>query len=271
MEKMLEGGAEMSPMLDRLLIAMLRHNLRGVSLFQRIANRICTTREILVSTRHGVHFLLRADDYIDRIVIREGYYESEVLDAILKELPLGGVVWDVGANFGLHAITLKVLRPDARIICFEPSPSQAARILTNSICNNLQVDVLCIGLSNVAGMQRLHVVHAGNPGMSTFHPWDQATYSDVLQCRVDAGDELISTAIAPAPDVIKLDVEGGEAAAISGLKKILSAGGTSLIFEGGSETQRLVEELGFPVVLPLPRNEKTHHALHNYVAGRWIF
>ena len=258
----------MPPILDSLVATMLRHNLRGTRIFQRISHHICSTNEISVTSRHGVRFSLRPADYIDRIVIREGYYESEVLDALVKELPRGGVVWDVGANFGLHAITLKLLRPDARVICFEPSPDQAARILRNSYSNNLQVEVLCIGLGEVAGMGRLHIVRAGNPGMSTFYPWDQATYSEVLQCRLDTGDELISAGIAPAPDVIKLDIEGGEGAAIAGLKKRLSSGTTSLIFEGSSEVEGIVRALGFSIVSQLPRNEKTHHALNNYVAAR---
>ena len=258
------------PLLDRLSAGMLRRKLRGPGLIRRFASRICTTDEICVETTHGLRFYLRPKDYIDSFVIIEGYYESEVLDALIKELPRGGVVWDVGANFGLHAITLKVLRPDARIICFEPSPDQAARIIKHSRVNDAAVDVFCLGLRDTPGFDTLHLFHSGNPGRSTFHPQDNETYEGTLRCPVETGDNLIADGVVPLPDVIKMDIEGGEAAAIVGLTTTLSHGATSLIFEGKSELAQAVIELGYPAVSSLSRNEQTHNDYNNYVAARWV-
>jgi FkbM family methyltransferase len=164
---------------------------------------------------------------------------------------------------------LKVLRPDAHIFCFEPSPDQAARIMRNARENNAPVDVLCIGLGEKAGIDDMHIVCSGNPGMSTFHPWEKARYDLVLKCPIASGDELIGAGVVPAPDVIKLDIEGGEAAAVKGLVKTLAAGKASVVFEGGSEISNSFTAIGYSPPLPLTRNEQTRHALNNYLAARW--
>jgi hypothetical protein len=161
------------PLTDRIIRTMIASGIPGVNTARRIVG---SPDEITARNRYGAVFRLCPDNYIDRVVLRDGYYESEVLDAILDGLPSQAVVWDVGANFGLHGITLKVLRPDVRVICFEPAPEQADRIIAHSELNAAPVEVLRIGLGDERKTATLHCV-SGNPGMSTFVPWDQATYS----------------------------------------------------------------------------------------------
>jgi FkbM family methyltransferase len=143
-------------------------------------------------------------------------------------------------------------------------------LISSTYQNHLAVEVLCIGLAGAAGMDVLHVINDGNPGMSTFRPWNKVAYHQMLKCRVETGDELIAAGVVAAPDVIKLDIEGGEATALVGLRKTLASGKVSLIFEGGDETENIVKAFGSPAVLPLGRNERTHHVLNNYIAARWI-
>ena len=147
--------------------------------------------ELTATTSYGTRFRFRLGDYIDRIVLQDGYYKSEILEALRRDLPPGAVVWDVGANFGLHAITLKVLRPDIRVICFEPSPDLTARIAENARLNDVTVEVHCVGLGGEEAVKPLHIVSQGNPGMTTFVPWDQAHYTSTILSRIAAGDAWI--------------------------------------------------------------------------------
>jgi hypothetical protein len=121
---------------------MLARSLRGTTRLSTLFG----SNELTASTSYGSRFRLRLGDYIDRIVLQQGYYESKVLEALRRDLPSGAVVWDVGANFGLHAITLRVLRPDIHVICFEPSPDLTTRITENARLNNVTIEVHCIGL-----------------------------------------------------------------------------------------------------------------------------
>jgi hypothetical protein len=71
------------------------------------------------------------------------------------------------------------------------------------------------------------------------------------------------------PSLIKVDVEGGEIAALSGLEKLLRQGRTTVVFEGGEDTADYVRSLGFKDINPCVRNERTDHNLSNYVARAW--
>lgn len=126
------------PFADRLYRTLSRRQMRGGTFLRKLLGGVRTTRSVTATTRFGSVFRLRPTDYIDSHVLREGYYETEVLEALRSDLPLGSVVWDVGANFGLHAVTLKVMRPDVRVICFEPWPDSAARILDHARLNSVQ-------------------------------------------------------------------------------------------------------------------------------------
>jgi hypothetical protein len=75
------------PVVDRSLRAMISHRVRGVERLRRFIGAFVRTDEIRVATNYGSVFQLRPHDYIDSIVLREGYYESEVLDAMLNTVP----------------------------------------------------------------------------------------------------------------------------------------------------------------------------------------
>jgi len=77
---------------------------------------------------HGLIFELQPHEYIDAIVLREGYYEPEVIDALRPFLRPGAVFWDVGANIGLHTVTAACLAPGSQVVAFEPNPAVFARL-----------------------------------------------------------------------------------------------------------------------------------------------
>jgi hypothetical protein len=58
-----------------------------------------------------------------------------------------------GSNFGLHAITAKHLKPEARVICIELSPLMTARMHANARLNNVNVKIISIALSRFPGFQ----------------------------------------------------------------------------------------------------------------------
>lgn len=244
---------------------MIRRDIRGVASVQRAISKLARCEEIAATTRYGSKFFLRPADYIDRIVLSEGYYESEVLQSMLEDLPHGATVWDVGANFGLHGITLKCLRPDAQIVCFEPSPEQAARVVRHAALNNVTITLCTAGLGQSERVASLHVVSGGNPGMTTFVPWSETTYSTIIKAHVTTADKLIEDCVVPAPNFIKLDIEGGEHAAIEGMRRTIDTRRPRLLIEGSQELAEIVRSLGYRDVSPLKRQEASQHNLENYL------
>lgn len=263
------------PLKDRLFALYYRQEWRGFSRIWSSLKKMGNHPHLQVSNKYGARFYLNPENYIDSYVIRSGYYESEVLEAILPFLNKYSVFWDVGANFGLHAVTAKFLEPQSQVICIEPSALMLARLQANCNLNNLTVDLANIALSDSPRFQNLYLVD-GNPGMSTLKPWEKAQYSSKMLCWCDTGDNLISNHILPQPTIIKLDVEGSELEVLKGMRTALDNKDLkAVIFE---ESKNLINEKSHPIyeiltgagftIEPLRRNEETHHNLENFIARR---
>jgi FkbM family methyltransferase len=263
------------PISDRLLTAYFRSGWRGFDRLWHMLSDKKTEPFITAYNKYGAKLLLNPLDYIDSFVLLSGYYESEVLEAILPYLHSDAVLWDIGANFGLHGITAKHLKPEAKVICIEPSPFMITRMQANSRLNDVDVDIVGIALSDRPGLKHLHFME-GNPGMTTLKPLAAGNYAGKLISWCDTGDSVVAAEMLPSPTVIKLDVEGSEVDVLRGLTNVLSEsrveaivleGEPNLLSTDGSELHKIVKAAGFNMNA-LSRNEKTHHHLDNFIAVR---
>jgi FkbM family methyltransferase len=229
-------------------------------------------RFIAFESRYGSRFLLDPLAYIDRRVLHEGFYESEVLESLLPHMHARAILWDIGANFGLHAATAAHLAPEATVVAFEPNPIEHARLLKHRAWNAPHLITSTLALSDRAGVLPLHLGPPGNSGMTTLGAWARETENGTVNVAVATGDDLIARGIFPSPTVIKLDVEGFEAAVLRGLAATLALPHCELVvFEDGpspdSEPKRILQKAGF-MISPLTRRENTEHALANFAARR---
>ena len=263
---------------DRLLGLFRRRNWRGFTRLYDLLKPPGGRREIRFATRYGSQFLLVPWDGVDTYTIAEGFYESEVLEAIRPVLEPGSVVWFVGANFGLHAITAKVIQPGARIVCFEPNPRMGARLLENADLNAVQVELYALALADRTGSATFFANASGNPGMSTLHPVSGACYDDRFNVALDTAGRLLAENIAPFPHAMVIDVERAELEVLRGFGSALADSRLErLVFEADNEL--LSAETGHPVlsllrgagltkIERLKRNEHTAHGLSNFLARR---
>ena len=113
------------------------------------------------------------------------------------------VVWDVGANIGDH--TRVYLDWGKDVVAFEPNyfPFQCLYL------NCSDAECLMIGLSDERA--KLQFVASGNVGASFVGNGGTA------EINVDVADDMDL----PAPDFIKLDIEGYEMKALIGMEKTL--------------------------------------------------
>ena len=255
---------------DRIFAGWRRRRWRG---FNRAWSALRGPQARLrFRTRYGSEFALNPTAYIDGIVIEDGFYESEVLEALRAALSPAAVLWDIGANFGLHAITAACLAPEATVVAFEPNPAEHARLLLHRAWNAPRLITCALALSDRTGVLPLHLGDSGNSGMTTLEPWSEARYTGVVNVAVLTGDELVARGSLPAPTLIKLDVEGHEAAVLRGLATVLARPSCTLVvFEdhptAESEAKRLLRAAGFAIA-PLARREHSDHALVNFAARK---
>ncbi|MFA6286237.1 MAG: FkbM family methyltransferase [Opitutaceae bacterium] len=262
---------------DRLVTHFRRHKWRGFVRLYDLLKPVTARRALRVTTRYGSQFFLTPWDSVDHHVVMEGFYESEVLEAVRPQLGTDKVLWVIGANFGLHTVTAKWLHPVTRVVAFEPSPAMAARLLENCELNAVDVDLHAYALSDRAGAFPFFANNSCNPGMSTLYPQPGGPYENRFTVATLTAAAVIDDRLAPPPNAIILDAEGSEEPVLRGFGRHLSDPGlTHIVVEAPNDflTSRkpeglysLLDQAGFELNR-LERNENTAHTLSNFLAVR---
>jgi FkbM family methyltransferase len=152
-----------------------------------------------------------------------------------RDLPLDGkVVYDVGAFHGI--LTLFFTSRGARVIAYEPNELNHARLLENVRLNKLtNVEVRKLGVGAQAGLGLLHFT-AAMAGGGSLNPRAMAPLSQLVE--ITTLDDDIAAHSLPAPDLIKIDIEGWELEALEGARATLDAHHPALFLEMHGETMR---------------------------------
>jgi FkbM family methyltransferase len=157
----------------------------------------------------------------DRLLGRDGY-EHAFQQALERAVRPGDVVWDIGANVGLYSREFSRRAGPTGVVCaFEPMPPCLAQLQQNCVeCGNLRTFGIALGeraaeLPLWTSTDPLGATHS----LISHHHHQSAAPVTV---RVAAGDELIAHGEAPAPNVLKIDVEGFEEDVLKGLTGALA-------------------------------------------------
>lgn len=146
-------------------------------------------------------------------------HEDEVTPLVLGLIPEGGVFVDVGAHVGHY--TLRAARIAAKVVAVEPNPDTAARLRLNIAENQLtNVHVVEAAAWHGAGRFRIVKIHEQyeRDGSNRMMPdprgevWG-GRLDDILSQHPLRSDRI---------DVIKIDTEGADCEAISGLDSLIT-------------------------------------------------
>jgi len=146
---------------------------------------------------------------------------------------LSGIFWDIGANVGLYSIYF-AKRHNARAFAFEPSVFNLELLARNIYRNRADVAVMPFALFNATKLDRLRMStteHAG--ALSSFgvdYGW-QGTKLAVNFEYTTLGmsvDDAVAMGI-PAPDHLKIDVDGVEHEILAGAAKVLRSVSSVLV------------------------------------------
>jgi FkbM family methyltransferase len=165
------------------------------------------------------------------------YRNDRMLAAMDTFCDPDAVVYDIGANVGMYTIALAVSAPDRRLLAIEPAPTTVEQLRANLACNGLgdRVEVRHCGLGETDGRRPFY--RSTYPELSGFDResatrWE-ATVADTVPVRVRRLDDVTETA--PAPDVLKLDVEGAGPAVLAGGRETLREHRPALFVEPHAE------------------------------------
>jgi FkbM family methyltransferase len=154
---------------------------------------------------------------------------SDVYRWLKENLADDSVLYDVGANIGIISIVAGLLRPQARILSFEPEPNSYLQLCRTIIRNRINATPYPIAISARSRIGEFFVNRAFDAALSN-HQLDRQTIntgeSFVPAARVGAPvyalDSLVYDFGLPAPTLVKVDVDGIDPEVIEGMDRLLA-------------------------------------------------
>jgi FkbM family methyltransferase len=159
-----------------------------------------------------------------------GFWERPVFDfaervvrgALLPQRP---VVCDIGGNLGLYSLwAARRLGPEARIYCFEPSPSVLPLLKRNLDANQAGVTLVEAACSDKAGTVQFYIGwHHHTSSLNA--EWAAGQSGEMRPVTVQAtsvDDYFGPGGVGAHPDLIKMDIEGGGVFALPGAARCLA-------------------------------------------------
>jgi FkbM family methyltransferase len=146
-----------------------------------------------------------------------GIYESDLQRLLQSLVKSGMVVYDIGANAGFFTLALSRLAgPNGKVLAFEPQPGNASKIV-----RHLQLNHVLNATLIQAAVGRSDGLCAFDTGPDDYR--GRLTRADgLLQVPVIGLDAFLAAGKSP-PDLIKMDIEGGEFDALNGALELLRA------------------------------------------------
>ncbi len=188
----------------------------------------------------GLRLLLSAGSETGRAIFVTGRYEPNELCLLQKMLRPGMTFVDVGANTGLYTLfAAKKIGPTGRVLAFEPSSREYETLEQNIAVNALKnVRAIKRAVSNRDGEVELLVASLKNSGHNTLGKFGYAaTFPEGTErVGVEQLDNFLSRERYERVDVIKMDVEGAELAALQGAMDTLRRLHPALLVEISDRT-----------------------------------
>lgn len=188
-----------------------------------------------------------------------GTYEREKAMLFAKAVKASyGAVWDIGAHAGYFSLIAAKYSP--HVVAVEPLPTNIRFLQRHLEINNVEnVSIVEAAIAAQSGQADFEMdgTYMGHVSTSALHR------ENILRIEATSLDDLLRHYDVPA--VIKMDIEGGEIAALKGADRLLSAPTIWFIATHGfwakQETLRLLRERRYKIT------EITHDELVARPAG----
>ncbi len=189
-----------------------------------------------------------------------GNAEPDVEVALGALLGAGMTFYDIGANVGYYTlIGARLVGPTGKVVAFEPAPRNYSALTHNVELNGLGNVLLRSEALGDADTTASFALNADptQAKLASLATADGRTVGcvDVTVRRLDG---LVAAQKLPLPDVIKMDIEGGEVKALIGARETLRRGRPGLVIEvHGTEREVLsfLREQRYRAYWPMQRRE----------------
>jgi FkbM family methyltransferase len=150
-----------------------------------------------------------------------GGYQKHIQKAFVNLVSESMVVYDIGANCGLFTILLsKLVGREGFVYSFEPVSYIAEQIRTNVKLNNINnVTIIVKAVSDSLGLKGFDL--STGPGLGFIVDRVSDDSNRYIQVESTTLDHFVFFEKNPAPQLIKIDVEGHESRVIEGAHRLV--------------------------------------------------
>ncbi len=195
--------------------------------YARVAEEMARRGVQEVQTKHGpLTFYAGRSASVASAIARFHDDEPETIGWIDMHIQPGETLWDIGANIGIYS--LYAGKRGAKVIAFEPSALNLGLLAEHIHLNGLDKNIspVCVALGRDTKMDTLFLGEfsqgaAGNGLGSAENQFGAIATSFAQGIPAFRGEDFCRVMGAPAPDHIKLDVDGIEAQILDGLAGLL--------------------------------------------------
>lgn len=170
----------------------------------------------------------------NRIYNTDGYMERDVAQALVDTLQPGTNFYDVGANLGVYSLlAARIVGSNGSVVAFEPLPENSRLLEHNANLNNF-TNIRCMGVAVGAEDGEAEFLVSADPSWGMIRDVARHRPADSvgeLTVRVGRLDSLMRQHKLPLPHVVKMDIEGGEVAALVGANRMLAKQRPILVIE----------------------------------------
>jgi len=153
-----------------------------------------------------------------------GTYEPELQAAVAELARPGMVAYDVGANIGYISLLLAgAVGESGRVYAFEALPDNIERLRSNLSLNGMEerVQVVEAAVIDHSVLVQFLVGPSGGMGKAVGSAGRQRGYARSIPIPGLALDDFVFGQGNPPPQVVKMDIEGGEVLALPGMRRVL--------------------------------------------------
>jgi len=163
-----------------------------------------------------------------------GTYEPELETALRDLVEPGMVTYDVGANIGYVTLLLaRAVGERGRVFAFEALLSNVERLRANIGFNGMQarVTVVAAAVGTGSAPVRFLVHESGGMGKAEGSAGRAGQYASSITVPGISLDEFVYGQGNPPPQVVKMDIEGGEVLALPGMRRLLAEARPRMLME----------------------------------------
>jgi len=200
----------------------MRHEAKGLAedirLFARLRNGHCAFRQSRID---GMSLLVKADEDVGRDVYFLREFEPRESAFIFENVRESDICVDIGANVGFYTVSLAKRATLGAVHSFEPVPLNYHILAVNVLANNLSNVVMNdYAVGDINGETDFCIALDGS--YSSLVNTGRRTITGTAKIRIVKLDSYCSECNWPRIDILKVDVEGAEAAVIRGAAGLLS-------------------------------------------------